>query len=260
MNFKRRVITVTGISCSGKTFLADYARKNDTLFKESIGTTTRPLRAGEATGVDYDFVSVDEFKRMEQNGELLESNCYADNYYGRSVHRMEKIYETGKIPLFVVEPNGAINIRKKCQELGIEAVNVFIDCSMEVAIQRWLDRYQVDVKSGLTPHEFYADRISKTLTIEQTWKNSCNYHLTLGFASSPEETANQIQTIADSLEFDIPQLSIKDLPKANNSNLSELKAEIAEILTSNGGLQELLRAPSKVKSAQLTKNGVSMSC
>ena len=45
------------------------------------GTTRSPLE-GERHGIDYNFISVDEFKRMEKNGELLESGQYQGNHYG----------------------------------------------------------------------------------------------------------------------------------------------------------------------------------
>ena len=47
----------------------------------SPGTTRKP-KEGERHGIDYNFVTVDEFKRMEKNGELLESGVYESNYYG----------------------------------------------------------------------------------------------------------------------------------------------------------------------------------
>ena len=46
-----------------------------------IGTTRSPLD-GERNGVDYNFISVEEFKKMEKNGELLESGQYQGNHYG----------------------------------------------------------------------------------------------------------------------------------------------------------------------------------
>lgn len=47
----------------------------------NIGTTRHP-HDGERNGIDYNFITVEEFKRMEKNGELLESGVYEGNYYG----------------------------------------------------------------------------------------------------------------------------------------------------------------------------------
>ncbi len=52
------------------------------LLVRSIAGTTRHPHEGERNGVDYNFITVEEFKRMEKNGELLESGVYEGNYYG----------------------------------------------------------------------------------------------------------------------------------------------------------------------------------
>lgn len=44
--------------------------------------TTRPPQAGERRGIDYNFITVEEFKQKEKSGELLESGVYEGNYYG----------------------------------------------------------------------------------------------------------------------------------------------------------------------------------
>ena len=44
--------------------------------------TTRPPNPGERQSIDYDFITVDQFKKMEKNGDLLESGTYEGNYYG----------------------------------------------------------------------------------------------------------------------------------------------------------------------------------
>ena len=51
------------------------------LLSSPLGTTRR-AQEGERHGVDYNFISVEEFKRMEKNGSLLESGVYEGNYYG----------------------------------------------------------------------------------------------------------------------------------------------------------------------------------
>lgn len=50
-------------------------------FTQHTGTTRKP-QGGERQGIDYNFISAEEFKRMEKRGELLESGVYEGNYYG----------------------------------------------------------------------------------------------------------------------------------------------------------------------------------
>lgn len=54
----------------------------ENLHMRVVPCTTRPPHPGERHGVDYNFITVDEFKRMEKSGELLESGVYEGNYYG----------------------------------------------------------------------------------------------------------------------------------------------------------------------------------
>ncbi|XP_066526206.1 membrane-associated guanylate kinase, WW and PDZ domain-containing protein 1b isoform X2 [Hoplias malabaricus] len=54
----------------------------DNLYRHAVPCTTRPPRNGEVPGVDYNFLSVDEFLKLEQSGTLLEIGSYEGNYYG----------------------------------------------------------------------------------------------------------------------------------------------------------------------------------
>nr|XP_014346077.1 PREDICTED: membrane-associated guanylate kinase, WW and PDZ domain-containing protein 2-like [Latimeria chalumnae] len=54
----------------------------DNLYLRTVPCTTRPPKEGEVPGVDYNFITVDEFMELEKSGALLESGTYEDNYYG----------------------------------------------------------------------------------------------------------------------------------------------------------------------------------
>uniref|UniRef100_A0A8C2BN66 Membrane-associated guanylate kinase, WW and PDZ domain-containing protein 1 n=1 Tax=Cyprinus carpio TaxID=7962 RepID=A0A8C2BN66_CYPCA len=64
---------------------ADYELQQtirDNLYRHAVPCTTRLPRDGEVPGVDYNFLSVDEFLKLEQSGTLLEIGSYEGNYYG----------------------------------------------------------------------------------------------------------------------------------------------------------------------------------
>ncbi|XP_043107190.1 membrane-associated guanylate kinase, WW and PDZ domain-containing protein 1b isoform X4 [Puntigrus tetrazona] len=64
---------------------ADYELQQtirDNLYRHAVPCTTRAPRDGEVPGVDYNFLSVDEFLKLEQSGTLLEIGSYEGNYYG----------------------------------------------------------------------------------------------------------------------------------------------------------------------------------
>lgn len=77
------MIILTGPSASGKTATCLYLEKHYGI-KKVVTHTTREIRKGEIDGVDYHYVSKEEFKRMMDNDELIEHMFYNNNYYGTS--------------------------------------------------------------------------------------------------------------------------------------------------------------------------------
>jgi guanylate kinase len=75
---------IVGPSGSGKTTVMRSVMKN-----EIVSCTTREQREGEVNGVDYVFVTEDEFKSAFDDGLLIEHTKYSGNYYGLSYHEIE---------------------------------------------------------------------------------------------------------------------------------------------------------------------------
>ena len=101
------VVSVTGPSGSGKTTLIHRIMEMyPDQFGEAISHTTRPPRAGEVHGKDYVFIDEDEFDRMVENSEFLETVEFADRRYGSSYAEAKLKTADGKHALVVVEPHG----------------------------------------------------------------------------------------------------------------------------------------------------------
>lgn len=75
------MLIMVGASATGKTEIAKILIKKYN-FKKMITYTTRPMRENEVNGVDYHFVSVEEFKEKEKNNDFFETTIYNNNYYG----------------------------------------------------------------------------------------------------------------------------------------------------------------------------------
>ncbi len=133
------IVTLTGPSCSGKTTLTQQLVAT-TKFTEVISTTTRPKREGDVNGVSYHFVSSDEFEDIE----MLESIEYNGNRYGGSIAEFEEKFDSGKIPVIVVEPHGMEQINKNAVTKGWTVINVFIDCPMKLQAERFLKRFAAE--------------------------------------------------------------------------------------------------------------------
>jgi guanylate kinase len=88
----------------------------------SISVTTRPPRPGERDGVDYYFVSEEEFQRLRESGGLLEWACVYGNYYGTPRQPVEEALGRGEDVLLEIDVQGARQVKEKCPE----AVAIFI--------------------------------------------------------------------------------------------------------------------------------------
>jgi len=78
----------------------------------SISYTTRAKRATEVEGRDYYFVSEPEFRKLEANGELLESALVFDNYYGTSRAQVEQHLANGNDVILEIDWQGAQQLRQ----------------------------------------------------------------------------------------------------------------------------------------------------
>ncbi len=85
-------------------------------FQYSISMTTRKPRPGEVDGVDYFFVSKEQFEHNIQTGEMLEYAKYVDNYYGTPLNYVNETLDSGKDVFLEIEVNGAMQVRAKCPD------------------------------------------------------------------------------------------------------------------------------------------------
>lgn len=88
----------------------------------SVSMTTRNPREGEIDGIDYYFVSKDEFQERIDNEQFLEWAEFVNNYYGTPLDKVQEKLNQGKEVVLEIEANGAMQVRKRMPE----AVFVFI--------------------------------------------------------------------------------------------------------------------------------------
>ena len=78
----------------------------------SVSMTTRKIRAGETDGVNYHFISDEEFNRNIQKGEMLEYAQYGENLYGTPLTPVRKNLEEGKTVFLIIEVKGGENVKR----------------------------------------------------------------------------------------------------------------------------------------------------
>lgn len=108
-----KIIIFSAPSGAGKTTIVRHLLSKNQNFAFSVSATSRKPRGQEVNGVDYFFMSAEEFKTKIINGDFLEwQEVYPDNFYGSLKSEVDKILESGKNILFDVDVVGGSNIKK----------------------------------------------------------------------------------------------------------------------------------------------------
>jgi guanylate kinase len=107
------LLVLSSPSGGGKTSIAKQLLQARDDLGYSVSATTRPMRPGERDGVDYYFLSRDEFERRRDAGEFLEWASYAGELYGTLKSEIDQILSKGRNAVLDVEIEGARQIRSR---------------------------------------------------------------------------------------------------------------------------------------------------
>lgn len=119
-----KLIIFSAPSGSGKSTIINYLLTKGLNLAFSISATSRPPRGSEQNGVEYFFLSPEEFKQRIANNDFLEyEEVYQDRFYGTLKEQVEKQLAAGQNVIFDVDVVGGCNIKKF---YGERALSVFI--------------------------------------------------------------------------------------------------------------------------------------
>jgi guanylate kinase len=112
---KGKLFVFSAPSGSGKTTIVRHLLAQSELNLEfSISCTTRAPRGEEKHGVDYYYISWEEFKKHIKNEDFVEwEEVYTDNFYGTLKAEVERIWAQGKHVIFDIDVSGGLRIKKK---------------------------------------------------------------------------------------------------------------------------------------------------
>lgn len=157
---KKILITLTGISGSGKTTLLNKLEEEFEYHKVITCTTREPRKAdNEIHGIDYFFLKKEDFKKGIEENKFAESEEFDGNFYGTPWSQLDN---KNTLPVAILEPKGAKNIKEILKKHNYEVINVFIDCPPELAIERIKKRDE-------TIPERLEKRIKSIKTKESDW-------------------------------------------------------------------------------------------
>jgi guanylate kinase len=151
-----KLVVISGPSGAGKTSVCRALKEHPDV-EFSVSATTRAIRAGERDGVDYHFLSRDDFQRRLAENQLLEWATYNGNLYGTPRWPMDAALARGKTFLLEIEVKGTRQLRER----GVPGLYVFIaPPSMEELRTRLERRGSNDPREIAERLEIAADEIA----------------------------------------------------------------------------------------------------
>ena len=163
-----KLIIFSAPSGSGKSTIINYLLTQHLNLAFSISATSRPPRGTERDGVEYFFLTPDEFRRRIANNEFLEyEEVYEDRFYGTLKSQVERQLEAGQNVVFDVDVVGGCNIK---QHYGDRALSIFIQPPSIEELRKRLEHRATDtpevIESRLAKAEYelsFAPKFDKVI-------------------------------------------------------------------------------------------------
>ena len=141
LNHEPLLIVVSSPSGAGKTSVCRKILENNDSIQISISATTRKPRKNEVDGIDYNFISREDFQNRIKNNEFLEYAEVFDNFYGSLIKDVEKITKFKKDVLFDIDWQGT---QQLYQSKPSNLVSIFILPPSKDEIENRLRQRKVD--------------------------------------------------------------------------------------------------------------------
>lgn len=111
---KGLVLVISGPAGSGKgTVVAELLAEPESNSVLSVSATTRAPRPGEIDGKSYHFITREDFESRIERSEMLEYNCYCNNYYGTPAKNALEIIASGKNLILEIDVNGGMHVKER---------------------------------------------------------------------------------------------------------------------------------------------------
>ncbi len=150
---KGKLIIITAPSGAGKTSITHYLLSKYPLLCFSISAATRSPRGQEKDGVDYYFISPENFQQKINEEAFVEwEMVYEGKYYGTLKSELERIWNEGRVPVLDIDVKGAIHVQ---QQFTGSCLSIFIQPPSVEELKRRLE------SRGTETPESLATRVNK---------------------------------------------------------------------------------------------------
>jgi len=147
------LIIITAPSGAGKTSITRYLLQHFPQLAFSVSAATRHQRPDEMNGVDYYFMSLEEFQHKIQNQEFIEwEMVYEGRYYGTLKSEIQRLRNSHKIPILDIDVKGAIHVQEQYPE---QSLSIFVQPPSIEELKRRLQFRNTESPEAL------QDRLSK---------------------------------------------------------------------------------------------------
>ena len=142
-----KYIILSAPSGSGKSTLANYLLSEVESLSFSISSTTREMRRNEKNGIDYYFITYDEFKKNIDEGNFIEwEQVYNNDFKGTLKSEIKRLVDEKKNIIFDVDVVGGLNLKKY---FGKDSLSIFIDVPSIEDLENRLLRRGTDSKKNI---------------------------------------------------------------------------------------------------------------
>jgi guanylate kinase len=143
-----KILIITAPSGAGKTSITHHLMKQFSQLAFSVSAATRQARDTEKNGVDYYFISSEEFKQKIKDKEFAEwEMVYEGKYYGTLKSELERIWANNQVPVLDIDVKGALHVQ---QQYPINTLSIFIEPPSIDVLKTRLESRGTETKESLS--------------------------------------------------------------------------------------------------------------
>ena len=207
------LVILSSPSGAGKTSIARALVEENKNFLFSVSATTRKSRPGEVNGIEYHFLTVDEFREKINDGQFLEHAKVFGNLYGTPLEPVMESINNGKDLIFDVDWQGGKQIRSS--SLSKFVISIFILPPSIKALQERL------MKRAQDSSETVKDRMTKSIGEIMHWKEYDYVIVNNNF----EQTLHEVKSIITSEKLRrVRNSQLEDFVETLTYEFKELKS------------------------------------